>query len=99
MVAHSLSVVIAQADGGRYAAAADPSAATTALQTIAASAREAQGEMRRALGLLGAEPGAPLAPQPGVGELESLVQRTRDAGLPIDFAQEVRRALCPQRPA
>jgi signal transduction histidine kinase len=90
VVAHSLSVVIAQADGGRYAAAADPQAATTALQTIAASARDAQREMRRALGLLGPEPGAPLAPQPGVAELASLLQRTRAAGLPIDFAERGR---------
>ena len=52
VVAHSLSVVIAQADGGRYAAEQDPSAATAALHTIAATAREAQAEMRRALGIL-----------------------------------------------
>ena len=43
VVAHSLSVVIAQADGGRYAAEHDPAAATDALRTIARSAREAQG--------------------------------------------------------
>ena len=66
VVAHSLSVVIAQADGGRYAAEQDPSAATAALHTIAATAREAQAEMRRALGILGEQPGAPLQPQPGV---------------------------------
>ena len=35
VVAHSLSVVIAQADGGRYAAEQDPGQATAALQTIA----------------------------------------------------------------
>ncbi|WP_036960816.1 DUF7134 domain-containing protein, partial [Promicromonospora kroppenstedtii] len=34
IVAHSLSVVIAQADGGRYAAAANPAAAERALGTI-----------------------------------------------------------------
>ena len=35
IVAHSLSVMIAQADGGRYAAAQDPDAATRSLTTIA----------------------------------------------------------------
>jgi signal transduction histidine kinase len=85
VVAHSLSVVIAQADGGRYAAEHDPAAATEALRTIARSAREAQGEMRRALGVLGAEESAPLRPQPGVGEIATLVERTREAGLPIRF--------------
>jgi len=87
VVAHTLSVVIAQADGGRYAAEHDPRAATAALHTIAASAREAQGEMRRALGLLREGEGAPLQPQPGVEELPALVARTREAGLSIDFAE------------
>jgi signal transduction histidine kinase len=87
VVAHSLSVVIAQADGGRYAARADPGAAAEALTTIARSAREAQAEMRRSLGLLGQGPAAPLHPQPGVTELATLVQRTREAGLPIEFAE------------
>ena len=85
VVAHSLSVVIAQADGGRYAAEHDPAAATDALRTIARSAREAQGEMRRALGVLGSEDAAPLQPQPGVGQIATLVERTREAGLAIRF--------------
>ncbi len=85
VVAHSLAVVIAQADGGRYAARHDPGAAATALETIARSAREAQGEMRRALGLLGSDPATPWSPQPGLGELPALVQRTREAGLPVEF--------------
>ena len=88
VVSHSLSVVIAQADGGRYAAERDPAAATEALRTIARSAREAQGEMRRALGVLGPDEGAPLQPQPGVREIATLVERTRDAGLPIRFDEQ-----------
>jgi signal transduction histidine kinase len=43
--------------------------------------------MRRALGLLGGEGDDARAPQPGVGELPALVERTRDAGLSIDFAE------------
>ena len=52
IVAHSLSVVVAQADGGRYAAAADPEAATRALGTIAETGRAALADMRRLLGVL-----------------------------------------------
>jgi signal transduction histidine kinase len=63
IVAHSLSVVVAQADGGRYAAAADPDAATRALGTIAETGRAALADMRRLLGVL-REPEA--APQPGL---------------------------------
>ena len=59
IVAHSLSVVIAQADGGRYAAAHDPDAATQALGTIAETGRAALTDMRRLLGVLREAPGAP----------------------------------------
>lgn len=52
IVAHSLSVVIAQADGGRYAAAANPAAAERALGTIAETGRAALADMRRLLGVL-----------------------------------------------
>jgi signal transduction histidine kinase len=52
IVAHSLSVVIAQADGGRYAAASDPAAAERSLGTIAETGRAALADMRRLLGVL-----------------------------------------------
>ncbi len=84
IVAHSLSVVIAQADGGRY----DPQSATTALTTIARTAREAQKEMRRALGLLGDATTAPREPQPGPDELPALLERTRAVGLKVALEQE-----------
>ena len=83
VVAHSLSVVIAQADGGRYAQ--EPGAAQAALRTISATAREALREMRHALGTVH---DAPLQPQPGAGELPGLVARTREAGLPVELAEE-----------
>ncbi|AEE46653.1 sensor histidine kinase [Cellulomonas fimi] len=56
IVAHSLTVMIAQADGGRYAADADPAAATRALGTIAETGRAALTDMRRLLGVLRAGP-------------------------------------------
>ncbi|MFE4464597.1 sensor histidine kinase [Oerskovia sp. NPDC056781] len=52
IVAHSLSVIIAQADGGRYAGAADPAAATRALTTVSETGRAALADMRRLLGVL-----------------------------------------------
>jgi signal transduction histidine kinase len=50
-------VMIAQTDGGRYAAAADPAAATRALGTIAETGRAALTDMRRLLGVLRADAG------------------------------------------
>lgn len=52
IVAHSLSIVVAQADGGRYAAASDPPAAVRALGTISETGRTALTDMRRLLGVL-----------------------------------------------
>jgi signal transduction histidine kinase len=96
IVAHSLSVVVAQADGGRYAADRDPAAARTALTTISTTARDALAEMRRAVGTLRDEPDAPLRPQPGAEEVGTLVARTRAAGLPVELTEEGRpRALAP----
>ncbi|PFG44099.1 signal transduction histidine kinase [Isoptericola jiangsuensis] len=76
IVAHSLSIVVAQADGGRYAAGQDPAAATRALGVISETGRAALADMRRLLGVLrddpaGGEPApgatgrATLAPGPG----------------------------------
>ena len=68
IVAHSLSVMIAQADGGRYAAAQDPDAASRSLGTIAETGRAALTDMRRLLGVLRDAPGAggPGRTAPGV---------------------------------
>ena len=82
VIAHSLSVVIAQADGGRYGATDDPSAAADALKTISSTAREALAEMRRALGIR-ARTTRRCSRSPARDELPALVARTRAAGLPV----------------
>ncbi|GAA4524219.1 sensor histidine kinase [Amycolatopsis samaneae] len=92
VVAHSLAVVIAQADGGRYAAATSPEAGTSALETIGEHARQALVEVRRVLGVLrndSGEPGESVAPQPGVADVESLVDRVRAGGLDVRLAVEI----------
>ncbi|WP_299056915.1 sensor histidine kinase [uncultured Nocardioides sp.] len=72
VVAHSLSVIIVQADGARYAAEHDPTVATTTLGAISRTGREALTDMRRMLGLLrSGDTGT--APVPDLGELRRLV--------------------------
>jgi len=81
IVAHSLSVMIVQAEGGRAAAAKRPEAATDALVTIADTGREALGEMRRIVGVLRSEPHATapdFAPAPRLLDIPDLVSRTSD---------------------
>ncbi|HLS26443.1 MAG TPA: histidine kinase [Beutenbergiaceae bacterium] len=88
VVAHSLSVVISQADGGRYAAASDPAAAERALSTIADTGRSALADLRRILGVLRDEDGAlALAPQPTQDDLHTLVTPLREAGLDVSLDQ------------
>ncbi|MDD7927951.1 sensor histidine kinase [Microbacterium thalli] len=81
VVAHSLAVVIAQADGARYAAAADPDAAAASLQTISTTARSALSDVRMLLTQLRHSEGE--GPQPTVAELEVLYAQVRAAGLDL----------------
>ena len=52
VVAHSLSVVVLQADGARHVLETDPARAAVALEAIGRTGREATAEMRRLLGFL-----------------------------------------------
>ncbi|SEL82633.1 Signal transduction histidine kinase [Blastococcus sp. DSM 46786] len=88
VVAHSLSVVIAQADGGRYAGKADPQAATDALEAIAATGRQALTDMRALLGVLRDGGGEEYAPQPDVAAIPALVEDVRGSGLDVDLIEE-----------
>jgi signal transduction histidine kinase len=88
IVAHSLSVVIAQADGGRYAAASDPEAATRALTTIGNIGRAALTDMRRLLGVLRADDGTghdessgALSGAPGTGSVPAVAPQPAESDL------------------
>jgi signal transduction histidine kinase len=81
IVAHSLSVIVVQAEGGRALAARHPERAGEVLGTIAETGREALTETRRILGVLreGREgTGAEYGPQPGLADIADLVRRTSD---------------------
>lgn len=79
IVAHSLAVVIAQADGARYAAASDPEAATEALATISQTSRAALSDVRMLLTQLRHRQGD--GPQPTLADLEALFAQVRQAGI------------------
>lgn len=81
IVAHSLTVVIAQADGARYATAGDSPAAADAFGTIAQTARDALADVRSLLTELRHTQEA--GPQPGIQNLDALVDSFRDSGLAL----------------
>jgi signal transduction histidine kinase len=89
IIAHSLSVLIAQADGGRYAARTDPEAAPRALETISEVGRASLADMRQLLGVLRDEAlphgTAETAPPPGVEALPELIAQVRAAGVDVAY--------------
>lgn len=97
IVAHSLSVIITQADGARYAAQHDPEIATSTLQTIADTGRTSLREMRRLLGVLRGDEAASFRPLPGLADLDELLLGFRSAGLSLEYKHsgQARRELPP----
>ncbi|WP_424644666.1 sensor histidine kinase [Embleya sp. AB8] len=89
VVAHNVSVMVVQADGAAYAIDAAPESAREALGTIAATGREALAEMRWLLGVLRSQTESDAyVPQPGVAQLDELLERVRRAGLSVRLHTE-----------
>jgi signal transduction histidine kinase len=86
VVAHSVSVMVVQAGGARRILERDPARAVDAAAHIEEVGRAAMAEMRRLLGLM--HHGEERGPQPGMGRLDALVERTRAAGLPVSLTVE-----------
>ena len=98
VVAHSVSVMVVQAGAARTVLTKQPEQSAEALLAVEASGRDALRELRHLLGLLTEEDTAEpeVAPQPGLNQLEPLVQRVGQAGLPVELRIEgSRRALSP----
>ncbi|MEU7718021.1 sensor histidine kinase [Streptomyces tibetensis] len=87
IIGHNLSVITGLADGGRYAAAKSPERAAQALDAIAGTSRQALTELRRLLDVLREqETNQPdLSPQPGLTDLDRLIDGVRSAGLPVSI--------------
>ncbi|GGX24922.1 sensor histidine kinase [Streptomyces lomondensis] len=85
IIGHNLSVITGLADGGRYAAAKSPERAAQALDAIATTSRLALTELRSLLDILREEEKQQpdLTPQPGLTDLDQLLDGVRSAGLPI----------------
>jgi len=86
IVAHSLSVVVVQADGGAAAARLKPEIGPQVLETIAETSRDALAQMRRMVSVLRAGDGslpAEFAPVAGPDTVPELIDQVRDTGLPV----------------
>lgn len=90
VVAHSLSVMVVQAEAAEAMLDGDPQRARRPLEAVQETGRSALTELRRMLGVLRemADEGPALAPQPGLAGLDALVASVRDAGLPVEVRVE-----------
>jgi signal transduction histidine kinase len=81
IMAHSLSVILAQADGARLLADERPAAVVPSLATIASTARSSLTEVRVLIETLLGTPHGPT--HPGLGDLDELVKRLSASGLSV----------------
>ncbi|MBB4932362.1 signal transduction histidine kinase [Lipingzhangella halophila] len=86
VVAHRVSLMVMQA-GAIQANASDPGVAADAA-TLRSTGREALTQLREVLGVLHSpgprETGEPVEPQPTLEGLDTLLDRSRSAGVPVD---------------
>src|SRR3954453_8372617 len=96
VVAHSISVMVVQAEGAKRMMDHDPRRAKSALEQIEGTGRAALVEMRRLLGVLRKDGERPVrTPQPGTQTLDVLVNRAQEAGLDVRVAIEGARKTLP----
>jgi signal transduction histidine kinase len=97
VVTHNVSVMVIQAGAARKVMDTAPDQAREALLAVEASGRAAMSELRHVMGLLtmtatatdtrsrGSATMADLAPQPSLDQVDVLVARVRDTGLPVEL--------------
>lgn len=78
VVAHSLSVIVVQAEGAKAVASKHPERAVDALDVIAQTGRTSIGEMRRIVALLRGEEHAAFEPTPSLRQIPDMVAAAGD---------------------
>ncbi|MEV2273742.1 sensor histidine kinase [Nonomuraea africana] len=93
VVTHNVNVMVIQAGAARKVMDAAPERSKQAILAVEASGRAAMAELRHVMGLLAGPGGEPaqipadgLEPQPGLDQLDSLIERVRAAGVTVSAA-------------
>ncbi|WP_182876032.1 sensor histidine kinase [Microbispora sp. H10670] len=89
VVTHHVTAMVVQAEAARYLTAA-PDRLDAALSAVTDTGRRAIADLRHLLDLL--NPDHTDVRMRSVGELHTLVEQTRRAGQPVEFAEDGRRA-------
>jgi len=86
VVAHTMATINVQAGTAAHVAAERPDVAVQALHTIKAASKDGLRELRAILDVLRrADEADPTQPMPGIGQLGTLIDRARQAGLTATF--------------
>lgn len=83
VVAHTLSIIIVQSDGGRYAGANDPVVARSTMETIRHESEHALHDMTRLLGVFGGSPHADYA------DIDALIAQARTVAPDTVITREI----------
>lgn len=90
VVTHNVNVMVIQAGAARKVMDTAPAQSKQAMLAVEASGRAAMAELRHVMGLLAGPESARAAssadglePQPGLDQLDSLIERVRAAGVPV----------------
>ncbi|WP_371781944.1 sensor histidine kinase [Streptosporangium subroseum] len=94
VVAHGLSVMVIQAQGGGAALDNRPADTRAALEAIVKTGRDSLADMRRVLAAVGEVDDA-WHPQPGLAQLSTLLAQVRRAGTPVRLHVEGTPAALP----
>jgi signal transduction histidine kinase len=93
---HAINVILVHAGLGRLRTEQDSAGAREALETIEEVARETAGEIDQLVGVLRDAPASgEVEPPPGLGAVDDLVARHRDAGLDVSVTFDGERRTLP----
>ncbi|MGH3146458.1 MAG: histidine kinase [Rubrobacter sp.] len=89
VIAHSVSVMVVQAQAAQRLLEGEQKEARQALGSIETTGRQALTEMRRLLGILSrTDEELALSPQPSLDHLEALIAKVRESGIPVELRVE-----------
>lgn len=91
VVAHTLSIIIAQSDGGRYAGTHDPAVARNTMETIRHESERALHDMQRLLGVFGGSPHA------DYNDIDNLVEQARTVSPDIRIQRSITGTASPEQ--
>jgi signal transduction histidine kinase len=85
VIAHHVSMIVVQAGAERRVLGDESASTREVLGTVEHIGRGALTEMRRLLGMLRSDGNEPLAPQPRLDDVATLVRQLREVGLPVEL--------------